>query len=123
MKKKIIAISCFLLFILIAFPNFQAQETIETPIFNNMSYAHVIVKGSGSTFMLASNFALGIGRCGYMRIRLEDNGQVLINPFLDPTNVTVLEGNHVVTLFGFFGYYRSADDITLNGMTLFVSWR
>lgn len=123
MKKKIFAISCVTLFLLIGLPNIQAQETIETPIFNNMPMAHVTVKGSGTEFIMAGNFILGFGKCGFIRITLEDDGHVEINKFLDSSNVTVLDGSHVVTLFGFFGYYRHAAEINLVGVALLAFWK
>jgi len=123
MKKKIFAISCVTLFLLIGVPNVQAQETIETPIFNNMTMAHVTIKGSGDTFVMAGTFILGFGKCSFMRITLEDDGHVEINKFLDSSNVTVLDGSRVVTLFGFFGYYRHTDEINLDGVALLAFWK
>jgi len=52
MNKKIISIFCVMLFILIAVPNFQAQETTETSLFNYMAGAHINIKGAGTTCIL-----------------------------------------------------------------------
>ena len=95
MNKKIISIFCVVLFILIAVPNFQAQETTETSLFNYMAGAHVNIKGSGTTFILAGSFILGIGRCSFMRLKLEEDAHVEINKFL---NSSVLVGKGIQLL-------------------------
>jgi len=88
MKKKIFAISCMMLFMLItAIPSINAEETIETPtpLFNKMILAHIKIEGTGSSFTLASEFALGFGRSGYMRFKLDEGSHIEINKFLDKT--------------------------------------
>ena len=122
MNKKILSIFCVTLCILIAVPNFQAQETIETSLLNNMAGAHVTITGSGTVFILAGSFTFGVGRGGFMRFKLEEDAHVEINKILDPSNVTILDGSHTVTLFGFLGYYRHIDDINANGLVLLAFW-
>ena len=123
MNKKIISIFCVTLFILIAVPNFQAQETTETSLFNYMAGAHVNIKGSGTTFILAGSFILGIGRCSFMRLKLEEDAHVEINKFLNSSDVIILDGSHTVTLFGYYGYYRDVNEINLNGLAYLAFWK
>lgn len=126
-KKKIFSIICMMLFMIISsIPMISAQETIEipTPIFNKMALAHIKIDGNGSSIIIASSFVLGFGRCVYMRFKLDESSHIEINKFLDETNQVVLDGNNVVTIFGFVGYYRGKDDsVNLNGFTTLVYWK
>jgi hypothetical protein len=122
MKKKIFAIFCLLLFLLMGSYNIQAQETMKAPRFNKMSLAHVSITGSGTEFILGSSFFWGFGNCVLMRVNLEEDGHVEINKFLDPSDVTILDGSYVVYLIGFFGYFRHANKIFLEGVALQVIW-
>jgi hypothetical protein len=127
MKKKIFSISCMMLFIVIAtLPTIYAEESSITPapIFNRMSIAHIKIEGYGTSFIIASEFVLGFGRCAYMRFKLDDSSHIEINRFLDPSNKVILDGSYVITIFGFIGYYQEAsEEITLNGFTTLVFWR
>jgi len=122
MKTKIVGILVVTLFILIAVPNFQAQETIETSLLNYMAVAHVTITGSGTAFIFAGSFIFGVGRSSFMRLKLEEDAHVEINKFLDPLNITILDGSHTVTLFRYFGYYRDVDGINANGLALLAFW-
>jgi len=127
MKKKIFAISSMMLFMLItAMPSIIAEETIETPmpLFNSMALAHIKVEGTGTSTIIAGDFTLGFGRCAYMRFNLDQGSHIEINKFLDKTNMVLLDDDHVITIFGFVGYYRETEmDISLNGFAILVSWR
>ena len=127
MKKKIFSITVMMIFMLITvIPMINAGETIETtaPLFNKMSLAHIKIEGTGSSFVIASNFVLGFGRSGYMRFKLDEGSHIEINKFLDTSNMVILDDSHVITIFGFIGYYQETEmDITLNGFTTLVYWR
>lgn len=126
MKKKKFLIICIALSIIItSIPMISAQETLEipTPIFNKMAIAHVEIDGEGSSIIIASKFVFGFGRCAFMRIKLDDSGHIEIYKPQDETNHTVLDGNHVVIIFGFFGYYENTDDIELDGFAALVYWK
>ena len=124
MKKKIFSISCMLLFIIVTIPSINAQEAIETPIFNSMTVAHIKIEGTGSSFVIANDFVLGFGRGAYMRFKLNEDSHIEINKFLDTSNNIILDGSHVITIFGFIGYYQETEEqITLNGFTALVFWR
>jgi hypothetical protein len=122
MKKKIFALSCLLLFLLMGSYNIQAQETINAPRFNKMSLAHVSIIGSGTELILGGSFIWGFGNCILMRVNLEEDGHVEINKFLDPSDVIILDGCHVIYLIGFFGYNRHVNKIILDGVALQVIW-
>jgi len=125
-NKKIFSIICISVFILSAIPIVNAEEKneIPIPIFNKMSLAHIKIDGSGTSIVLASEFVLGFGRCAYMRFKLEEDSNIEINKLLDQTNMITLDGSHIVTIFGFIGYYKETEnDITLNGFTTLVYWR
>ena len=126
MKKKIFSISCMLLFIIVTIPSINAQEAIETPIplFNSMTVAHIKIEGTGSSFVIANDFVLGFGRGAYMRFKLNEDSHIEINKFLDTSSNIILDGSHVITIFGFIGYYQETEEqITLNGFTALVFWR
>jgi len=127
MKKKIFSIVCLMLFMLItAIPIINAQETVETPIplFNSMTLAHIKIEGTGSSFVIANAFTLGFGRSGYMRFNLDEGSHIEINKFLDTSNMVILDDSHVITIFGFIGYYQETEEsITLNGFSALVFWR
>ncbi|MEE8565438.1 MAG: hypothetical protein V3S79_03525 [Candidatus Thermoplasmatota archaeon] len=126
MKKKIFSISCMLLFIIVTIPSINAQEAIETPIplFNSMTVAHIKIEGTGSSFVIANDFVLGFGRGAFMRFKLNEDSHIEINKFLDTSNNIILDGSHVITIFGFIGYYQETEEqITLNGFTALVFWR
>ena len=126
MKKKIFSISCILLFIIVTIQSINDQETIETPIplFNSMTVAHIKIEGTGSSFVIANDFVLGFGRGAYMRFKLNEDSHIEINKFLDTSNNIILDGSHVITIFGFIGYYQETEEqITLNGFTALVFWR
>jgi hypothetical protein len=127
MKKKIFSISCMMLFIFITtIPTIYAEESsiTPTPIFNRMSVAHIKIEGNGTSFIFGGEFVLGFGRCAYMRFKLDDSSHIEINKFLDTSNKVILDGSHVITIFGFIGYYReTTEDITLNGFATLVFWR
>ncbi len=128
MKKKIFAISCMMLFMLmlVTIPSINAEKTMETPtpLFNKMRLAHIKIEGTGSSFTLASEFVLGFGRSGYMRFKLDEGSHIEINKLLDQSDMVILDGSHVITIFGFIGYYQETEmDITLNGFTTLVFWR
>jgi len=109
MKKKIFSIVCLMLFMLItAIPIINAQETVETPIplFNSMTLAHIKIEGTGSSFVIANG------------------SHIEINKFLDTSNMVILDDSHVITIFGFIGYYQETEEsITLNGFSALVFWR
>ena len=127
MNKRIFSISCMLIFIfLAAFPMINAEEKLEapTPLFNKMALAHIKIDGNGSSLIIAGEFVVGFGRCAYIRFNLDDTSHIEINKFLDRTNQVELDGSHVITIFGFVGYYRETDvSINLNGFTALVFWR
>lgn len=126
MKKKIFSIACMLILIIITIPSINAQETneITTPLFNSMRLAHIKIEGTGSSFFIASEFVLGFGRSGYIRFKLDEGSHIEINKFLDKSNQVILDGNHVITIFGFVGYYKETElDFTLNGFTTLVFWK
>jgi hypothetical protein len=127
MKKKIFAISSMIIFVLIlAIPLISAEETMETPtpLFNKMSLAHIKIDGIGTSTVIAGDFTLGFGRCAYMRFNLDEGSHIEINKFLDRTNMVTLDDDHIVTIFGFVGYFKETEtDITLNGFTTLVFWR
>jgi hypothetical protein len=127
MKKKIFAVSCMMIFILItAIPCINAEEEIEstTSLFNSMRLAHIKIDGTGSSFTLANEFILGFGSSGFMRFNLDEGSHIEINKILDPSDILILDGSHVITIFGFIGYYRESEmGINLNGFTTLVIWR
>ena len=123
MKKKLIAISCMMLMLIIGLPTIQAQETTDGIFFDRMSLAHVSIQGSGNEFMISDHFNLGIGRCAFMRIALNEDGHVEINKFLDSSNITILDGSHVVYLIGFFGYHQHTTTFNINGVAILAIWR
>lgn len=127
MKNKVFSIICMLLFIMTAsIPTMSAQQTINvpTPIFNKMAQAHIKIDGSGSSFIIASTFVLGFGRCVYMRLKLDESSHIEINKLMNKTNQVVLDGSQIVTLFGFIGYYKEKDNsINLNGFVVLVYWK
>ena len=127
MKKKIFSISIMMLFIIITtIPTIYAEETsiTPTPLFNRMTVAHIKIEGNGTSFIIASEFVFGFGRCAYMRFKLDQTSHIEINKFLDTSNKIILDDSHVITIFGFIGYYReTTEDITLNGFSTLVFWR
>ena len=123
MKKKIFAISCIMLFLLFVIPTGASQEIVKDTALNTMPIAHVVIKGNGTAFLVHGNFTAGIGSCWAMIVTLENDGHVEINKLFDTSNITVLEGNRVVTLIGFIGYYYHHEGgINLNGVALIAVW-
>ncbi len=126
-KMKIFSVICIALFIsMISIPIISAQETIEisTPIFNKMTLAHIKINGNGNSIVIANEFILGFGRCAYIRLKLNEESHIEINKFLNKTNQVILDGNNVINIFGFIGYYKEKDDsINLNGFTALIYWR
>jgi hypothetical protein len=122
MKKKILAISCIMLFLLFVIPAGNSQEIVKNTALNTMPIAHVIIKGNGTVFIVHSNFMAGIGSCWAMIVTLETDGYVEINKLSDTSNITVLEGSGVVILIGFIGYYYHVSGINLNGVALIAVW-
>lgn len=126
-RKKFIIISCFLIFLLISIqPVISAQTRMETttPLLNKMTLAYIKIDGYGSSFIIAGDFVLGFGSCDYMRFKLDDFSHIEINKFLDKNNQFILDGNNIITIFGFVGYYReTSDSISLNGFTALILCR
>jgi len=123
MKKKILAISCIMLFLLFVPPTCNSQEIVKNTALNTMPVAHVVIKGNGTAFLVHGNFTAGIGRCWAMIVTLENDGHVEINKLFDTSNITVLDGSRVVILIGFIGYYyHHMDGIKLNGVSLIAVW-
>jgi len=123
MKKKIFAISCIMLCLLFIIPTSNSQELVKDTAFNTMPFAHVVIKGNGTAFLVHGNFTAGIGRCWAMIVTLENDGHVEINKLFDTSNITVLDGSRIVTLIGFTGYYYPhVDGIKLNGLALIAVW-
>ena len=59
-----------------------------------------------------------------MRLNLDEGSHIEINKLLDRTNQVIIDGSHLITIFGFIGYYRDSEmDINLNGFTPLVFWR
>jgi hypothetical protein len=118
MKKKIFAIFCIMLCLLFIIPTSNSQELVKDTAFNTMPFAHVVIKGNGTAFLVHGNFTAGIGRCWAMIVTLENDGHVEINKLFDTSNITVLEGSRVVALIGFIGVYNPGGGIKLNGVAL-----
>jgi hypothetical protein len=127
MKNKIFAMSCMMLLIFMTtLTSINAEQITETPapLFNSKALAHIKIEGTGSSVVIASSFVLGFGRCAYMRINLDEGSHIEINKFLDQSDKEILDGDYVITIFGFIGYYRETEDsINLNGFTALVFWR
>jgi hypothetical protein len=123
MKKKIFVIFCIMLLLLFVIPTNDSQEIAKDTALNIMPIAHVVIKGNGTAFLVHGNFTAGIGRCWAMIVTLEKDGHAEINKLFDTSNITVLEGSHVVILIGFIGYYyHHVDGIKLNGVALIAVW-
>ena len=123
MKKKIFAISCIMLFLLVALPTCNSQEIVHNTALNIMPIAHVVIKGNGTAFYVGYHFIAGIGRCWAMFVILKNDGHVEINKLFDTSNPTVLEGSRIVTLIGFIGYLKYINsDINFNGVALLAVW-
>jgi hypothetical protein len=107
----------------ISFSNIQAEEPDDMPIKNKRTLAHVSIKGSGTEFMIMSNFMFGLGRSFFIRLDLEQNSHIEINKILHRSDVIVLDGSHVITLIGFMGYFRQAHRININGIAILAIWK
>lgn len=127
MKNKIFTISCILILTsLVVLPNINAQEQLEIPenLLNKMTLTHIKIDGYGSSFYLASEFILNFGRSAYMRFNLDETSHIEINKFLDRSNIIELDGNYIINILGFVGYFKETENsITLNGYAFFVFWR
>ncbi len=75
MKKKILAISCIMLFLLCVIPTCNSQEIVNDTALNTMIIAHVVIKGNGTAYLVHRNFTAGIGRCWAMIVILKTDGQ------------------------------------------------
>ena len=122
MKKKIFAIFCIMLCLLFIIPTSNSQELVKDTAFNTMPFAHVVIKGNGSAFLVHGNFTAGFGRCWAMIVKLGNDGSVEINKLFNTSNTTVLEGSRGVILIGFIGVYNHRSGINLNGITLIAVW-
>ena len=112
-----------IIILLAGFTNIQAQEYDGFPIINKMTLAHVSIKGSGTEFMIMSNFMFGFGRSFFIRLDLEQSSHMEINKILHKSDVIVLDGSYVITLIGFIGYFRHAHRININGIALLAFWK
>ena len=123
MGRKIFGILVCILFLLLVFPICNSQQISRDTALNTMPIAHVVIKGNGTAFLVRDSFTAGIGKCLVMIMTLENDGHVEINKLFDTSNITVLEGNRVVTLIGFIGYYYHHEGgINLNGVALIAVW-
>ena len=126
-NKKLFSIICMLL--LMTTPTISiisAEETMDAqiPILDKMVFARIKIDGNGSSLIIAGSFVLGFGRCAYIRFKMDEGSYIEINKFLDKTNQVVLDGDYVVTIFGFVGYFRErGNSIALNGFATIVYWR
>ena len=123
MKKMVIIVFIMLTCISILSPLYQAQDSDSSSIRNKISFAHVKILGSGSEFMMMSNFIVGFGSSFFIRLTLEENSHIEINRILHPFNDIELNGSHVITLIGFFGYFRHVHRIFINGFVLYAKWK
>jgi hypothetical protein len=123
MKKKIFALSCIMLFLLLVIPTCNSQEIVKETALNIMPIAHVVIKGNATAFFMGYHFIAGIGRCSAMIVKLDTNGYLEINKLFDTSGTTVLEGSRVVLLIGFIGYLKMVKSgINLNGVALIAVW-
>ena len=122
MKKKIFAISCFLLFLSFIIPTCNSQAVVKDSAFNTMIVAHVVIKGNGSARLIDSNSLPGFGRALGMIVMLEADGHVEINKLFDTSNITKLDGSRIVLLIWFIGFYLHDSGINLNGIALLAVW-
>jgi len=122
MKKKILAISCIMLFLLFVIPTGNSQEIVKDTALNTMPVAHVVIKGNGTVRLVCSISLPGFGRALAMIVKLETDGHAEINKLFDTSNITVLEGSRVVILIWFIGFYYHESGINLNGVALLAVW-
>ena len=123
MKKKILAMSCIMLFFLSVIPTCNSQEIVKDTALNTMPMAHVVIKGNATLFFVGYHFIAGIGRCHVMLVNLKANGYVEINKVFDTSNPIVLDGRGVVLLIEFTGYLKMVESgVNLNGVVLLAVW-
>ena len=102
----------------------EIKKEEPTPIFENMFLAHITISGNGSSLILSSGLGSGFGTWPYMRFKMSETGHIEINKFLNKTDLVVLDGEQVISIIGFIGYYKkNKDNITLNGFAAIVTWR
>lgn len=101
--------------------NFAIQPW-ETLLRENTLMSHVIAKGNGTCISFLGTFVLGLGWCAGMVVLLEENGYMEITPLDDPTNSTILEGNHQLFIVGFVGLRLNVPQINVNGLALLTLW-
>jgi hypothetical protein len=122
MKKKILTISCIMLFLLCVLPTCNSQEIVKNTPPNTMAIAHVVINGNG-TVRLVHRYSLpGIGYCLAMIVTLKTDGHVEINKLFNTSNTTVLDGSRKVILIVFEGAYYHESGINLNGIALITVW-
>ena len=123
MKRKLYTLLIISLFLITGLPIAQVQGESKTPTINKMSLAHISIKGSGTEFMIMANFMFGFGKSFFIRLNLEKNSHIEINKFLHSKDTITLEGDHIITLIGFCGYFRQANRIVVNGIAFRIFWK
>lgn len=123
MKKKIYALSCMMLFLLVAIPTCTAQEIEQTTAKETMSFAYVVIDGNTNPLFVGYRFLAGFGIFKMMIAKLDATGHVEISKLSDPSDVVVVEGSRIVILIGFIGHLSmEGDNLHLHGAAIFVSW-
>lgn len=122
MKKKIFAICCIVLFLLFIVPICNSQKIEGDSAFSTMLIVHVVIKGNGTARLIGSISLPGFGRALGMIVKLNADGHVELNKLFDTSNITKLDGNRIVLLIWFIGFYYRESGINLNGVAVIAVW-
>jgi hypothetical protein len=121
MKRKFIAVSICIIFIMAVAPSTNAVET-EIPDNDSWFLVHITATGTGRCITILGFFILGFGRCWLMIVDLEHDGHIEIRSIREPSDRIELDGSHRLVIIGFLGYRDKIDKININGIALSVTW-
>ena len=124
MKEKTVVIFVVMLLVATILPTTMATESEQQTrsSFDGMALCRVSIKGRGTEYLLMDSFVFGSGKCAFMIIDLKKDGYVELFSLIDPSNPVILEGRHVISLFGFAGEYSHLLKIRVDGFAFFAIW-
>lgn len=89
---------------------------------DSMIFCDILIKGTATVQVIRGSFILGLGKCLYMKIDLENDGSLEISSITNPSNNIELTGSHQIHLIGFSGYYSHLLKTRIDGRALLSIW-